>query len=188
MAAEGGVRTGVHGSSPEAILEGAMRNVMTWQSLAVGTIMALGCASQSLAQSRSSTTDSTAVVDSARALVTRLEQAMNRRDVAGVMANYPDTAVVSAVSGELFTSRNAMEAELDVMLRKLDYVYFEFGDPIVTPVGPSAAAVTVRYSVQTESHGLRRVRQCGVWSGVVAQRRDRYLILHEHQSVRLVVC
>jgi ketosteroid isomerase-like protein len=130
-----------------------------------------------------------AVTDSARGVLSRLQDAMNRRDVAGVLEAYPDTeSIVSAVSGELRTSRAAMRDQLAAEFRALQALDFRFVDPIIEAVGPEAAAVTARYVVRTQGRGDESVRQCGVWSGVVAQRAGRYVVLQEHQSVRMVIC
>lgn len=130
-----------------------------------------------------------AASDSTRALLTRIQDAVNSRDVAKVMATYPDgPTVTSAAFGALLRQRAAIEANMRDFFAHTETVHIRFIDPVIDIISRNASAVTTRYVLEATPRGGASSSSCGVWSGVLVLRGGRFVILQEHQSAQSHPC
>jgi len=130
-----------------------------------------------------------AAADSTRALLRRIQDALNSRDLAKVMATYPNgPTVTSAAFGELLRQRAAIEANMRDFFAHTEKVHIRFTDPVIDIISSDASAVTTRYVLEITPRGEASSSSCGVWSGVLALRGGRFVILQEHQSAQSHAC
>ena len=123
------------------------------------------------------------VADSVAPFLRRVERALDRRDLRLVMATYADTGlVISSAFGHMTESRTAIRADLERFFLGTVALQFNFATPRVHLLAPDAAALAARYTASVTPRDAPPYTAHGVWTGVVAVRGGRLVILQEHQS------
>lgn len=123
------------------------------------------------------------VEDTVRKVAASAVATANRRDVDAFMRFYPDSGVATVGGGLVLMDRDSLHGVIteawgvpwmksmvsDVKIERLDVL------------GPAAAAVTTTSTTTIDSAG-KKLTFRNAWTGVWANRDDRWVVVQEHSS------
>jgi hypothetical protein len=131
--------------------------------------------------------DSQAVADTIRTLMTNAYDLSKGDVVRRFMSLYPDSGrVVSASIGTFTTSRDSLQRQVEAFWNGvgvlMQHPEWRWDSLVVDVLAPDAAAVTARYTVPHHTPDGSPHVIGGAWTSVWVNRGGRWQIIQEHLS------
>jgi ketosteroid isomerase-like protein len=181
-------------SPPKPLINPAMPQLPTRRTIACAFVTALtmlALASCSPDEQVVHTSESEALADTLKQLVTEAYDFSHPEMVERLMALYPDSGpVISAAAGSVTTSRDSLELSIRAFWENIGQHMqrptWVWGETHVDVLGRDAAVMTASYTIPHTAADGHPHTVGGVWTAVFVRRSGAWVIAHEHLSDRTI--